>query len=100
MIPLQTVSEATVQQWWLLALGLAFVVVIVVAVLLEMIVRTARRIHRLVSDIWTGGKLIAGNTVTIALLQRTNYLAAELLKSAGRIAEASGRIRQATGRKQ
>ena len=86
-----------VQLWWL-ALVLAIVVVLVVAVLLELIVRTAFRIHQAVSDIWTGGTHIAQNTVTIALLQRTNYLAGELLGSAGHIARASARIRRATGR--
>ena len=86
-----------VQQWWV-ALGLAAVVVLVVAVLLELIARTARRIHQAVSDIWTVGTHIAQNTVTLALLQRTNYLAAELLRSARRIAAASARIRRATGR--
>ena len=86
-----------VELWWL-ALGLAALVVLVVAVLLELIVRTAHRIHQAVSDIWTGGTHIAQNTVTIALLQRTNYLAGELLGSAGHIARASARIRRATGR--
>ena len=86
-----------VQLWWL-ALPIAVVVVLVVAVLLELLVRTAHRIHRTVSDIWTGGTHIAQNTVTIALLQRTNYLAGELLGSAGHIARASARIRRATGR--
>jgi hypothetical protein len=86
-----------VQLWWL-ALGLTAVVVLVVALLLELIVRTAHRIHEAVSDIWTSGTHIAQNTVTLALLQRTNHLAKALLRSAGRIAAASGRIRQATGR--
>ena len=86
-----------VQQWWV-ALGLAAVVVLVVAVLLELIVRTAHRIHEAVSDVWTGGTLIAQNTVTLALLQRTNFLAKGLLRSAGSIAAAAARIRQATGR--
>ena len=85
-------------QLWSLALGLAAVVVLVVAVLLELITRTANRIHQAVSDIWTVGTHIAQNTVTLAFLQRTNFLARELLRSAGRIAAVSGRIRQATGR--
>jgi hypothetical protein len=90
------ISDADIQRWWL-AVGLAFVVVAVVAVLLELIVRTAHRIHHAVADIWTGGTHIAQNTVTIALLHRTNFLARGLLRSAGRIAAASGRIRRATG---
>jgi uncharacterized membrane protein len=91
------ISDTDIQLWWL-ALGLGLVVVLVVAVLLELVVRTAHRIHQAVSDIWTGGTHIAQNTVTLALLQRTNYLARALLQSAGRIAAASGRIREATGR--
>jgi hypothetical protein len=90
-------SDADLLLWWL-AVALSGVVVVVVAVLLEWIVRTAHRIHRTVSDIWTDGTHIAQNTVTIALLQRTNYLAGELLGSAGHIARASARIRRATGR--
>ena len=90
------ISDTDLQLWWL-AVVLAAVVVVVVAVLLEWIVRTAHRIHRTVSDIWTGGTHIAQNTVTIALLQRTNFLARGLLTSAGRIAAASGRIRRASG---
>ena len=86
-----------VQLWWL-ALGLAAVVVLVVAVLLELITRTAHRIHEAVSGVWTGGTHIAQNTVTLALLQRTNFLAKGLLRSAGSIAAAAARIRQATGR--
>jgi hypothetical protein len=88
----------TDEQLWWLALALAGVVLVAVAVLLELIVRTAHRIHQAVADIWTGGTHIAQNTVTLALLQRTNHLARGLLHSAGRIAAASGRIRQATGR--
>jgi hypothetical protein len=91
------ISETDIMLWWL-ALGLAAVAVLVVAALLELIGRTARRIHQAVSDVWTVGTHIAQNTVTIALLQRTNYLAGELLRSAGRIVAASSRIRQVTGR--
>jgi hypothetical protein len=91
------ISDTAVMLWWL-ALGLAVVVLLVVAVLLELVARSADRIHQAVSDIWTGGTHIAQNTVTLALLQQTNDLARALLRSAGRIAAASGRIRQATGR--
>jgi hypothetical protein len=81
-----------VGRWWL-ALGLAVMVVVVVAMLLELIVRSAHRIHQTVAGIWTAGTHIAQNTVTLALLQRTNYLAGELLQSAGRIAAAARRFR-------
>ena len=86
----------TDQQLWLLALGVALVVVAVVTVLLQWILVTAREIHRLVLAIWTGGKRIAGNTVNIAQLQRTNHLAGALLDSASSIASSATRISKAT----
>ena len=92
------ISDTDALLWWL-AIALATVVVLVVAVLLELIVRSTHRIHHSVANIWTGGKHIAQNTVTIALLQRTNFLARGLLRSADRIATASGRIRRTTGGK-
>ena len=85
------------QQLWFISLGVAVVVVIVVAILLEMIVRTARGIDGLVHAIWIGGKRIAANTVTIALLNETNDIAGKILGSASEIAKASSRIRQITG---
>ena len=85
------------QQLWIFSLVVAVVVVIVVAVLLEMIVRTARGIEAAVHAIWIGGKRIAGNTVTIALLRETNDVAGKILGSASEIAKATSRIRQVTG---
>lgn len=89
-------ESAMTTPWWI-ALGLTAVVALVVAILLELVVRTARKIHGGVSQIWTGGTHIAANTVTIALLQQTNHLAGALLDSAGGIARAASRIRRATG---
>ncbi|MBA3652029.1 MAG: hypothetical protein H0W66_11265 [Chthoniobacterales bacterium] len=85
------------QQLWFISLGVAVVVVIIVAILLEMIVRTAGGINGLVHLIWIGGKRIAANTVTIALLGETNDIAGKILGSASEIAKASSRIRQITG---
>lgn len=85
------------QQLWMISLVVAVVVVIVVAILLEMIVRTARGIQELVYEIWIGGKRIAANTVTIALLNETNDVAGKILGSASEIAKATSRIRQLTG---
>ena len=82
------------QQLWTITLVLAVVVVLVVAVLLEMIVRTARDIHQTVHAIWTGGKRIAQNTVTLALLRDTNTYAGMILGSASEIAKSTSRIRQ------
>jgi len=80
---------------WGITLAAGAAVIIVVAVLLELIVRAARGIHRRVADIWTGGKQIAQNTSTIVLLQQTNHLAGQLLESADGLGKASrelGRI--------
>jgi hypothetical protein len=84
------------QQLWIISLVIAAVVVIVVAVLLSLIVRTACRINELVHQIWIGGKRIAQNTVTLALLSETNDLAAKILGSTSEIAKACSRIRQRT----
>lgn len=81
---------------WVAALILAALVLVVVSVLLQLILASARRIHGLVEDIWTGGKRIAANTVNIAQLERTNFLATVLLESAGNIASAAERISKAT----
>ena len=89
------VPHETIVLWWEIALALTVVVLLVVALLLELVIRATRRIHSGVKDIWFGGTRIASNTVTIALLRQTNLLAGELLASAGRIAEASSRIRRA-----
>jgi predicted amino acid-binding ACT domain protein len=57
--------------WWLL-LGLAAAVVAVVALLLGLIAAAAKSIDRHAAAIWTVGKQIAGNTVSIWMLQKTN----------------------------
>ena len=57
--------------WWLL-LGLAAGVVAVVAALLGLIVTAAKSIDRHAAAIWTVGKQIAGNTVSIWMLEETN----------------------------
>ncbi len=85
-------SAEAVQQVWILSLAIFVVVLLVVAVLLTLILSTAKQIHGGVSAIWTVGQRIANNTVHLALLDRTNYLAAAILKSAGGIAAATGAI--------
>ncbi|MDP8926611.1 MAG: hypothetical protein M3M97_06815 [Actinomycetota bacterium] len=57
--------------WWLL-LGLAAAVVAVVAMLLGRIIAAARSIDRHADAIWTVGKQIAGNTVSIWMLEKTS----------------------------
>ena len=47
-------------------------VVAIVAVLLSLIIATAKQINQHAQAIWTVGKQIAGNTVAIWMLEETN----------------------------
>lgn len=65
--------------WSLVAGG---VVILVVALLLIAIIVTARSIDNHALEIWTVGKNIAANTVSIWMLNRTNQLARQILDAA------------------
>lgn len=82
-------TPAAVQQVWIASLAVFVVVLLVVAVLLTLILRTAKQIHGGVSAIWNVGQKVANNTVHLALLDRTNHLAGKILESAGRVAAAT-----------
>lgn len=86
-------SADAVREVWTLSLALFAVVLVVVAVLLTLIVRTARQIHQGVAAIWTTGQKIANNTIHIALLETTNRVAGRILESAQRVASATGALR-------
>lgn len=90
-------SEAAVQQVWALSLAVYFAVVGVVALMLTLILRTAREIHGGASAIWTVGQKVANNTIHIALLLRTNHLASRILSAAGETAGAVAAIEQHAG---
>lgn len=77
--------------WWL-TLGIALVVILVVAVLLIAIVVAANRIDKHVEAIWGAGKQIATNTVQIWQLQKTNATATAILDVAQTIAAGAGSI--------
>jgi uncharacterized membrane protein YagU involved in acid resistance len=87
-------TAETVQQVWTVSLIVYAVVVIVVAVLLTLILRTVTRIHAGASAIWDVGQRVANNTIQIPLLNQTNHLVAEILASAGRVADGAGAIRR------
>ena len=63
--------EDPITLWWL-SLGIFATVVVVVAVLLALIIVAAKRIERTADAIWAAGKEIAGNTVSIWMLEKTN----------------------------
>jgi len=64
---------------WIWSLAAGAVVIVVVALLLLAIIATARRIDHHAREIWTVGKDIAGNTVSIWMLNRTNQVARNIL---------------------
>lgn len=94
----------TPEQMWWLALGLGAVVIAVVAVLLGLIIATARSIDARARDIWVAGKQIAGNTAALWTLSevagatpRIRRAAESLEASAASIAESVGSGRGASG---
>ncbi len=86
------ITPETVQKIWITTLVVYFVVVLVVAVLLTLILRTSRDIRGGVSAIWNTGQRIANNTIHIALLRRTNLVAGQILTSAVGIINATAGV--------
>ena len=77
--------------WWL-SLAIFGVVVVVVAVLLGVIIAAAKSIDRHAGAIWVVGKEIAGNTVSIWMLEQTVSALRRLGESTRRLEGALGRL--------
>lgn len=77
---------------WKISWAIGAVVVLIVAVLLLIIIAAARSIDKKAGAIWQAGKEIAGNTVSIWMLQKTNVVAGEILATAKAIAGGAGSI--------
>ena len=88
------VSEGAAYTVWWISLGIGVVVILVVAILLTLIVRTARQINGAAGDIWVVGQRIANNTVHIPLLNRTNRLVDGILERASGIDGAAAHIQE------
>jgi hypothetical protein len=86
-------SPQAVQQVWTTSLVVFGVVLIVVAILLTLILRAARDITTGVSLIWNVGQRIANNTIHLALLDKTNRIAGEILGSAGGVVAATAAVK-------
>ncbi len=86
--------------WWLAIAAIATGTV-VIAVLLGLLIAVANRIDRHVSATWIAARQIAGNTVSIWMLERTNEHLAEVVGEArslqGRAESIDERLRTATG---
>jgi len=93
-----TVATAeTIQRMWITTLIIYTVVVVVVAILLTLILRTARDIRTGAGAIWNVGQRIANNTIHIALLNKTNAIAADILQSAVGVVHATAAIEAHAG---
>ncbi|MEO7366554.1 MAG: hypothetical protein ABIZ36_01270 [Gemmatimonadaceae bacterium] len=86
------ITPETVVQIWSISLAVFVVVLIVVAILLTLILRTARDIRGGVSVIWNVGQRIANNTIHIALLRKTNVVAGKILGTAVGIVNATAGV--------
>lgn len=86
------VTDAAIYTVWWISLAIGVVVIVVVAMLLALIVRTARDIDAGAAKIWLAGKHVANNTIHIALLNRTNQIAGDILEAAGGIITQAKRI--------
>jgi len=82
MITLLAASERDAYIVWWSSLGIGIVVILVVATLLTMIVRTARTLDGAVGQIWVVGQRIANNTIHIPLLHQTNQVVDAILEHA------------------
>lgn len=87
-------TPETVYTIWWVSILILLVVAGVVALLLTMVLRTARTILSVAGDIWTTGKMVANNTIHIPLLHETNRLAGAILDTAGKIVAGAGAIEQ------
>jgi hypothetical protein len=67
---------------WAYSLIAGAVVILIVAILLIMIIAAANRVDKHASAIWEVGKKIAGNTVSIWMLDKTNSVAGQILGTA------------------
>jgi uncharacterized protein YoxC len=73
-----------IELWWF-SLALFALVVVVVAVLLGLIIAAAKSIDRHAAAIWVAGKQIAGNTVSIWMLEQADQLLRETQREAERL---------------
>lgn len=86
------VSESAAATVWWVSLGLGLAVIVVVAFLLTLILRTAQTINAALSQIWTVGQQVANNTVHIPMLHQTNQAVDKILVQAAAIDGATALI--------
>lgn len=87
-------NASTVYTLWIISIVVLLVVTGVVALLLSLILGTARRINTAVGQIWISGQGVANNTIHIPLLATTNRYAGEILDTAKQIVGGAAAIEQ------
>ena len=85
-------SADMIRTVWTVSLVIFVAVLGVVAVLLTLILHTAKQIKAGVSLIWNVGQRVANNTIQLVLLEKTNHAATTILKSAVGIIGATGAV--------
>lgn len=91
---LQNMDTMTI---WTYSLVAGAAVILIVAVLLILLIAAARRVDKHAADIWVAGKHIAGNTVSIWMLNTTNTVAGDILKTASSIDSRAAAIDEKIG---
>ena len=91
---MQTPSADAVQTLWTISLVVFVVVLLVVATLLTLILRTAHDIRGGVAVIWNVGQRIANNTIQLSQLATTNAAATKILASAVGVLGATAAIKE------
>ena len=94
---MQHPTADAIQQVWTISLGVFVAVLVVVAILLTLILRTSHDIKRGVALIWNVGQRIANNTIQLAMLERTNEAAEKILASAVGVIGATGAVKAHAG---
>lgn len=90
---MEIASAEAVRTIWIVTLAIYGVVLLVVATLLTLVVREARKIRAATGQIWVVGQRIANNTIHIPLLARTNRVATDIMDAAGGVLAATAAIR-------
>jgi ubiquinone biosynthesis protein UbiJ len=87
----------TVIELWWLSLAIFAVVAVVVAVLLGLVVQAAKGIDHHAEAIWTVGKQIAGDTVSIWILERTNSQVMQMFERTRALERAAASLEERLG---
>lgn len=87
----------TPEQLWWLGLGIGAAVIAIVAILLGLIIATARSIDANAGRIWLVGKEIAGNTASLWTLSEVAGATPRIRRAAESLEDSAAAIAEAVG---